>query len=201
MTTQPKFRGNSVTAIDITDSAITVWFREVKLIRKPDSDPVAETVRVLDPIELPFSSLSDKVRLAAMQKALANRLIDKAAFPMKDGKTAPVADKWAACKAVADHYRSGTESWDLPAAGRTSLSADTLILIQALQRIYGGTREDTEEYVRDMSADDRNTLRVDPDVKPVIDTIVAENAATAAARGGKSAADLKAGLAAKFPRG
>ena len=81
----PKFRGNSVTAIDVTDSAITVWFREVKLIRKPDSDPVAETVRVLDPIELRFDTLSEKVRLAAMQKALANRLIDKAAFPMKDG--------------------------------------------------------------------------------------------------------------------
>lgn len=179
-----KFRENAVTAVARDAAGITIVMRETRRV-----GDATETVRLLDPIRLPYAVLSDAVRAEAMGYGLEVRLTRQAAMEIVNGKKPTVQAKWEAIKELADHYASGTESWTMASAG-PGLSPDVRTLILAVQRVFGLSAETAETQVRAMSPAERAGLRLDPEVKPVLDAIYAEQAAAA----GGDAGDLKARL-------
>src|SRR5580765_3453852 len=188
--TTPKFRESSVTAVTRDAAGITVWFREVR--KRADGEGV-ETVRVLDPITLAYSDCSEAVRAEALGYGFEVRLTRQAAMERdpRTHKPVSVEVKAAAVRELRDHYASGTDSWTLAAGGGGGggLSAETKALIQAVQRVYGLEADVAEEAVRAMSGPERDALRVDAEIKAVLDTIYAQRA------GAADAGALKAKLA------
>jgi len=172
----PKFRGDSVLAVDRNAERIVIWARETK----QNSDKTVSTVRVLDPIVLAFDKLSAAVRAEAFGYGVEVALTRRAALPKdgRSGKPAPVTEKHEAIKALADHWASGTDAWS-PASAGISLSPDTRALIEAVQRAYGLEADAAEAAIREMSTRDRDALRVDAEIKPHLDAVYAQRAASA----------------------
>ena len=191
MSNTPKFRESAVTAVERNEHGITVYLRETREKIALNGERVTETVRVLDPITLQWAQCSDAVRAEALGYGMEVRLTRQAANrkDTKTGKPVSVDVKWADIKELADHYASGTESWTMAAGGGGGLSADTRALILAVQRAYGIEADAAEEAVREMSSGQRDALRVDAEIKPILDTIYEERAKAA---GGVE--DLKAKL-------
>ena len=178
-----RFRGDSVMSPERISGGIRVHFRVTRRL----SDGNVETVRLLDPVTLMFSALSGAVRDEAFAYGLETKLLRQAALP-KDTRTGKPASPEAKREAVAElaaHFASGAESWNL-ASQSTSLSADVRMLINALVRALGLSPEAAETAVREMSTEDRNALRVDPEIKPALDALYAE-----AAGNGEAAKGLK----------
>lgn len=99
----------------------------------------------------------------------------------KTGKSASPAQKYDAIKLLADHYAAGGDWRMASSGGGGGLSADTRVLIEALCRALGLAEDVAEEQVRDMTADERNALRADAEIKPHLDAIYAERAKAAGA--------------------
>jgi hypothetical protein len=100
---QPKAKENSVITSDYDDVKGALIF----------------TVLGAGTIELTIDRLSQSVRDWAMIHGLVQRISDKAAKGKNPhtGLPATPADKFAAMKALADHYLTGTEEWDARASG------------------------------------------------------------------------------------
>jgi len=172
----PKFRGDSVLAVDRNGERIVIWARETRI----NPDKTVSTVRVLDPIVLAFDALSASVRAEGFGYGIETALTRRAALPKdtRTGRPAPVSEKHAAIKELADHWASGTDSWTMASAG-ISLSPDTRALIEAVQRAYGLEADAAEAAIREMSTRDRDALRVDGEIKPHLDAVYAQRAASA----------------------
>lgn len=134
-------------------------------------------------IQLAFANCSDAVKREAMGYGLEVRLTRRAALDanQKTGKSATPAQKYDAIKLLADHYAAGGD-WRMAAAGGGGgLSADTRALIEALVRALGLSEDVAEEQVREMTTSERDALRGDEEIKPVLDAIYAERAKAAGA--------------------
>ncbi len=163
-----KFRENAVTAVSRDATGITVAVRGIDA-----------------PIVLRFAQLSDAVRAESMGYGMEVRLTRAAAIERdtKSGKPATAAEKHAAIKRLADHYASGTDAWAMASGGGGGLSADTRALIEALSTALGLPLDVIEERVRDMTTAERDSLRVDPEIKPALDAVYAERAKSAGVAG------------------
>lgn len=191
----PAFRGSSVVATSRTEAGITIWVREAR----KNADGTFSTVRVLPEIALAWTSLSDAVRAEGFGYGMEVRLTRAAAIERdaKTGKSATAEAKHAAIRELVEHYASGTDAWAMVSAGGGGLSAETRDLINALVRLLGIDADTAEEQVREMSKADRDALRVDAEVKPILDEILAERARAAGAVNTQSLKDRLKGLTAK----
>jgi hypothetical protein len=130
--------------------------------------------RVSDNAKLVFHALraSDVCRIRAEMLGFKNRIVDMAAL----GQTASESEKWAAMERIVAHLESGSEDWGLRVA--RSSSSDDALLVTALMEILGQSdRAKVAATVKSWSPEKRAAVRVRPDVKPVMDRLLAESAA------------------------
>lgn len=158
---QVKFRENAVTACVRTAEQITIH------VRAGEGEPP------LAPIVVRFAQLSDAVRAEAMGYGLEVRLTRAAALERdsKSGRSATPQDKHAAIRALAEHYASGSESWNM-AAGVRGPSQEVRDLASALEAALGLGAETALEQVRAMSGAERDALRLDEEIKPHLESVL-----------------------------
>lgn len=183
-----KYRDGAVIAVVRDAMGIAIHMRE---IGRPDDNGHTATIRELDPIRLRYGQMSDATRAEAFGYGIEVRLTRAAALSKdtKTGKSATVVEKWESVKRLADHYASGTESWEMASLGGGGLTAETKVLIEALVRVLGLDADIAEEQVRAMTTAERDAIRASEEIAPTIAAIYAERA-TAAKAAGANGADL-----------
>ena len=94
------------------------------------------TVRDAGEFTLDVTALHADIRARAAIHGLVQRISDKAAlgFNKEANRYATPAEKFAAMKALADHYTSGSAEWSVRAAGERDTSGLT---IQAIANVKG----------------------------------------------------------------
>jgi len=93
-----------------------------------------------------------------------------------DGTPSEDLDDWAAAT-DALHDRLSSGDWS---KGREGGVGGISILIKALMEYTGRTAEEVRNHIKDWTAKDRRAMRVDPEIKPIIDRLEAEKDAAAA---------------------
>jgi hypothetical protein len=138
----------------------------------------------------------DETSAGVQERAMFHGMIQRIADAATGEKDA--AGKFAAMKALVDHYATGTEDWS---PTRTGGGGSEGIVVLAMQRVYGGTVAEQEAYIEKMCAkrgiDRKAALKVfagaDKIAQAVAD-IQAERAAARAAGAKVNADDLIAGV-------
>jgi hypothetical protein len=93
-----------------------------------------------------------------------------------DGSPSEDLDDWAAATdALHDRIMSG--DWS---KGREGGVGGISILIKALMEYTGRTVEEVRNHIKDWTPKDRRAMRVDPEIKPIIDRLESEKDAAAA---------------------
>lgn len=108
-------------------------------------------------LELYLSDVSDQVRRYATLHGLKQRICDVAAlgFNEEESRFATPAEKFAAMRALVEHYASGSPDWSVrgPPAPRQSL------LVRCLIAAFPGKSEASiEAYVKGLSAKQKRAL-------------------------------------------
>lgn len=93
------------------------------------------------------------------------------------GEDAPDLDDWAATTDRL-HERLVAGEWTKARVGGGM--AGTSVLLQALMRFTGRTSEEVRAHIKDWTPQQKQALRNDPDIKPIVDEIEKEKAAKAA---------------------
>ena len=126
--------------------------------------------------------LSPAIRDAAVMHGLKQKLIDAAAIARNPdtGATATIADKYAAVREVYDRITAtdGTATWNKVRGGEGTGNAKGGLLVAAIVRITGKTRDAVLEYVDALSKEQVAALRKNPRVAEMIATIQSERAKT-----------------------
>ena len=124
-------------------------------------------------LSLGLSGLSDDIRHYATLHGLKQKLVGAAAISRnpETGRSATVADKYNAVKAVYDRLLAG--QWNAP-RGEGGTSA-TGLLFRALCRMYPERAPETiREYLDGKNKKDQDALRRNPHVAAIIEEIKAE---------------------------
>lgn len=124
-------------------------------------------------LTLGINDLADDVVRYATLHGLKQKLVDAAAISRdpETGRSATVADKYNAVKAVYDRLLAG--QWTAP-RGEGGTSA-TGLLFRALCRMYPGRAPETiREYLDRKNKKDQDSLRRNPRVAAIIEEIKAE---------------------------
>jgi hypothetical protein len=101
--------------------------------------------------EVRLNGLSQAIRDRATLHGLKQRISDKAAIPRDTttGQSATPKQKFDAMKALADHYMTGTDQWDLRGPGKAQGGGDEVeLILRAVAAIQGLTVEDLRERVK-----------------------------------------------------
>lgn len=124
------------------------------------------------------SQLDSTIREAAIMHGLKQKLVDAAAISRAPdtGRSATIDDKYRAVLETADRIRGDNPTWNKVRGDGTVTSGDNL-LIRALLRITGKTREALEAYLAGKSKEEKAALRKNAKVAAVILEIQAEEAA------------------------
>lgn len=120
---------------------------------------------------LNVETLSARVREQAMIHGMIQRISDAAAISRnpETGQPATPEEKFAAMKALADHYESGTDEWRRTGTGG---GERTSILFRALVNLYPAkTPEDIREWIKSKSKTELAALRNSSKVRAEIDRI------------------------------
>ena len=128
-------------------------------------------------LAIDFYRLSDEVRQYAAMHGLKQKLVDAAAIGRnpETGRSATIADKYEAVKAVYDRLLAGR--WNAE-RGEGGAPAGGL-LFAALVRMYDGKKseEAIREFLSAKSDKEKAALRKNPRVASIIEEIKAERAA------------------------
>src|SRR6266404_6194155 len=92
------------------------------------------------------------------------------------GEDAPDLDDWAASTDRL-HERLSAGEWTKARVGGGM--AGTSVLIQALMEFTGRTSEEVRLHIKDWTPQQKQQLRMDPEIKPIVDKIEKEKAAKA----------------------
>lgn len=126
--------------------------------------------------------LSPEIQHMAMMHGLKQKLIDAAAIARNPdtGATAKIADKYAAVREVYDRITAtdGSATWNKVRGGEGTGNAKGGLLVAAMVRITGKTRDAVLEYVDGLSKEQVAALRKNPRVAEMIATIQSERAKT-----------------------
>lgn len=93
------------------------------------------------------------------------------------GEDAPDLDDWAATTDRL-HERLMGGDWTKTRVGGGL--AGMTILVQALMEFTGRSAQEVREHIKDWTKDQRDQLKLDPEIKPIVDRIEKEKAAKAA---------------------
>lgn len=93
------------------------------------------------------------------------------------GEDAPDLDDWAATTDRL-HERLMAGDWTKTRVGGGL--AGMTILVQALMEFTGRSAQEVREHIKDWTKDQRDQLKLDPEIKPIVDRIEKEKAAKAA---------------------
>ena len=89
------------------------------------------------------------------------------------GEDAPDLDDWAATTDRLHERLSGGE-WTKARVGGGM--AGTSVLLQALMEFTGRTANEVREHIKDWTPQDKQAMRNDPDIKPIVERIEKEKA-------------------------
>jgi|SRR5580765_1444680 len=92
------------------------------------------------------------------------------------GEDAPDLDDWAA-KTDRLHERLTNGEWTRERAGGSM--AGTSVLLQALMEFTGRSAQEVRDHIKDWTPQDKQQLRMDPEIKPIVERIEQEKAAKA----------------------
>jgi len=109
------------------------------------------TVPQVGKFEVRLSGLSQAIRDRATLHGLKQRISDKAAIPRDTatGLSATPQQKFDAMKALADHYMTGTDQWDLRGPGKQAGDGgETELVLRAIAAIQGLDVTDIRERVK-----------------------------------------------------
>lgn len=122
-------------------------------------------------ISLQVGDLSHTVLTQALMHGLKQKLVDAAAIArnQETGKSATVADKYEAVKAVADRLVAG--AWNMPRAEGTGAGG---LLLRAMVQHTGKTHEDIKTFLDGLTPEQQNALRRNPKIAAIIATLKPE---------------------------
>lgn len=88
---------------------------------------------------LSLDAMSDETRAYAALHGMKQRVSDAAAIPFRDGKYATPGEKYAAMRALVEHYNGGAKEWARHGGGEKGprVSGETDLIIRALAELYG----------------------------------------------------------------
>lgn len=100
-----------------------------------------------------LADLSQAVRDRATLHGIKQRISDKAAIPRNTdtGLSATPQQKFEAMRALAEHYGTGTDQWDMRSAGggaKAESTGETELVLRAIAAIQGLKVEDVRERVK-----------------------------------------------------
>lgn len=113
--------------------------------------------------EVRLADLSQAVRDRATLHGIKQRISDKAAIPRDTttGASATPEQKFAAMRALAEHYSSGTENWELRGAGSGQRDGGEIdLVLRAIAQIQGVSAADVRERAEARCADKGEKLGV-----------------------------------------
>lgn len=116
-----------------------------------DGQGLVFTVPNVGKFEVRLGSLSQAIKDRATLHGMKQRISDKAAIPRNTttGLSATPAEKFEAMRALAEHYSSGTDQWELRGkAGPRGPSDQTQLILRALAVIQGVTVDEFTDRVK-----------------------------------------------------
>jgi hypothetical protein len=127
-------------------------------------------------LEIDAAKLTPEIQMQAMLHGLKQKTVDAAAIArdLDTGRSATIADKFAAVKEVADRITGEQPSWNkVREAGATSSNS---LLVRAIMELTGKPRATVENDLEARSKEERAALRKNARVATIIVRLQSEKA-------------------------
>ena len=130
-------------------------------------------------LRLNAGELAPSIREAAMMHGLKQKLVDAAAIGCNPdtGRSATIADKYEAVREVFDRITGPNPTWNKVRGGESSGLGGNSLLLRALVRITGKSRDVLTTFLESKTKEERTALRKQSRIAAVILEIQAEEAA------------------------